>query len=60
MKNTKIWRVNTLSQHCKVAKLIRILSHNFFRSDLRLDLQRHLDRGRGDLKQVICQTTKKH
>lgn len=58
MKNAKIWRVNTLSQHCKVSKLIGILSHNFFKSDLRPDLQRHLDRDRDSHKQFICQITK--
>lgn len=57
MKNTKIWRVNILSQHCKVPMLIRILSHNFFKSDLRPDLQRHLDRDQGSHKQFICEIT---
>jgi len=58
MKNAKIWRVNILSQHCKVLKLIGILSHKFFKGDLRPDLQTHLDRDRSSHKQLICQITK--
>lgn len=58
MKNAKICRVNILSQHCKVPKLIGILSHISFKSYLRSDLQIHLDRHRSSYKQFICQVTK--
>lgn len=58
MKNTKIWRVNILSQHCKVPKLIGILSHDFLKSDLRPDLQRHLDKDRGSHKRFVHQIIK--
>lgn len=59
MKTTKICRVNILIQciDYKVPKLPGIFSHRLLKSDLRTDLQRHLDIGRGSHERSIHQIT---